>query len=58
MKVKVFRKGGFFKRGYEIVLCDRVRYLVKEKTFTGHIDDKVSAYISYATGYVVINGDL
>jgi hypothetical protein len=56
MKVKVFRKGGFLKRGYEIVLCDRVRYSVEEKIFIGHIDDKVSAYISDATGYVVIKG--
>ncbi len=55
MKVKVFRKVGFFKRGYEIVLCDRISYLVERGIFTGYVEDKVSAYISDATGYAVLS---
>ena len=62
MKVKVFRKVGFFKSGEEIVYCDRVSYRPEEKQFTGYLDGQVAAYISNATGYVAIDvhdmGDL
>jgi hypothetical protein len=57
MKVKVFRKVGVFKSAHEIVYCDRVSYRVEEKQFTGYTGEMVSAYISDATGYVVINTD-
>jgi hypothetical protein len=60
MKVKVFRKVGFFKHDYEIVYCERVRYLVEEKIFTGYVDDSSTqalVCISNATGYVVLNMD-
>tara|TARA_R110000851_G_scaffold119283_2_gene246913 strand:- start:1419 stop:1604 length:186 start_codon:yes stop_codon:yes gene_type:complete len=57
MKVKVFRKVGFFKSDEEIVYCDRVGYRVEKKQFTAYINEQVSAYISNATGYVVINTD-
>jgi hypothetical protein len=61
MKVKVFRKVGFFKSGEEIVYCDRVSYRPEEKQFTGYLNEQVCAYISNATGYIIIDmnkGDL
>ena len=58
MKVKVFRKVGFFRRDYEIVCCESIRYSVQDKTFTGFLDKTCTqsvAYISNATGYVVLD---
>ncbi len=55
MKVKVFRKVSFFRCDYEIVVCDRVSYMLRAGTFTGYIDENVSAYISNCTGYVIIS---
>ena len=61
MKVKVFRKVGFFKSDHEIIYCDRVSYRVEAEQFTGYLNEQISAYISNATGYIVIDmsmGDL
>tara|TARA_R110000803_G_scaffold177889_2_gene240299 strand:+ start:354 stop:539 length:186 start_codon:yes stop_codon:yes gene_type:complete len=55
MKVKVFRKVGFFKSDEEIVYCDRVSYRPEEKQFTGYLNEQISAYISNATGYIIID---
>ena len=55
MKVKVFRKVGLFKSGYEIVYCDRLSYRVEEEQFTGYLNEQISAYISNATGYIIID---
>ena len=56
MKVKVLTKAGLFKCGHEIVHCDRIRFQIKEKQFTGYVgegaEEGVSAYISNAIGYV------
>jgi hypothetical protein len=55
MKVKVFRRTGFFRNDNEVVICDRVSYMVEDEIFTGYIGEKVSAYITDATGYNVLS---
>jgi hypothetical protein len=60
MKVKVFRKVGFFRCDYEIIYCERVRYLPEKRIFIGYADESSKqsiAYIPNATGYIIINMD-